>query len=58
LYSKSKKLNGAIFREKIYDKKLNRKIITFHKKDLLKYDELKLSKKYKVKELIKISNAR
>ena len=66
LYLKSKNEMLKLFKQnfvkiisgKISAKKQNKKIITFHKKDLLKYDELKLSKKYKLEDLIKISNAR
>ncbi len=47
-----------IINGKIKAKKQNGKPITYVKKDIFKYDELFLKRKYKLEDLIKISNAR
>lgn len=66
LYDKSKDEILKLFKKnvikiikgKVKAKKQKGRVITFYKKDLLKYDELKLNKNYKLEDLIKISNAR
>ena len=47
-----------IIEGKIKARKQKGKPITFYKRDLLKYDKLFLNKKYILKDLIRISNAR